>query len=1491
MHRSEAMLQKQGAIIQAMHSQWSSGNLHAPSNGQTQQYAAESAEKASAAIQDAMQEVLEQRLWPLEALLEQATASHGDIGEVLRALEALHDLPRAGTLTMNAIVQLLSEVEHIRGVERRRSPSLASEEESRQAETRSLAAAPTQIQGDTSGAAASEACMHDTASTSLDGMGDSMCPSSPSWATTIPDGCSNAATGQDDEESVRAVVGGPKPDNSSPAGATPNNLSSQGHWAAGVVPERKQQAQELLSQTAACSSLKLSRRDVLSQASSRFEADLPAVHSDNQMIMELGYSLPLGAAAPAEQSQPAAEDRAQHTLAKSVDMPEGSLGELRHVADGGTATKVGPTFLQAAPAQETIPAAEAPVQRTASCPQSPLEDIPRAVRAMSKAICDSKVGGILGLTLQQKASAAEQSPLSTGPLVLHTMACPHDSFIEATVNESKLRPSSGAQNAKAADARQACAVLPARAALGGSEASGPQAAASVASGTDKRPKKAGNRHECNSAAEVQHQHAQEVFSDSNMGTQSRHGHHEELEIEEQTTSRMVGIFEWPDSSSDATIREHVLEFVKNIGELEALEIGLDRWKSPCIICTFSTSHAARSAISARQLRRLNGLTPHVASWAAEDFASDHPPRSLLAPSSAAATRPEVPADKNSANHDQRDLTEHSKDELKLLNACKVAKAALLRGPPDPVEGHRDHLHAPLNNSMPTAESEPPAIKLAKRPTGRLVMNRSQTMQQPCVNQSRWDSLKCATPAALPLPLPGHSSTDNLPLIAPIQQGLHQQEVPFSVEQQPHCQPVDPTTNMLHSAASDLPISQALEPPSGPDVIVPAASSRLPGPSTASTHEALVSQPVGPQPSVKQPQISVQPDSFSMQYLPLLTQTPSSKQQASRNSGLWPSMSNWTKPLPPAMCPAPPLVQTAAEPEAKLAAKPVVASYKSLFSHCHTAQKLASLHQQALSDAVPTGQSSLESMSGDTGGPASLPHFTISPSAAIKPLAAGPRQDHQLASSLLPYSKLPLAPVSGSEPQLQPPSQDCSACDVLPALALHADQEAGQTSGQTVGPEAQPTANGFSNESNMSFKLCMAAPGSGTLLQDVGTDVQTASAMQWQADRRSRCRDADQDEASSPKRPCRGLIRADGSASAADGWRVWPPLPISAPVIPGLDTSTQPSARADVQSATAPADEVGPQHLPDHTHSICPAGKLSGGRISNLQPEELESVAAADKQAVGPSDPCVRQFAAMVHPVESQLRNQGCQGPPEQLYDRNKWQHMLQLNTSDTTNDGTGICRDMRAQEPTAVGTATDMSTITRQWALSAATPLPGPPLPMPVLPAAKFPQPPSNPWVPRRDSEIAAPWAWAPPPGPILRPYTGPPGPAMPQSICREEVPPSWPAAPNPDLTNVHAGPGGTHHMPHMSSFGFAMALPDDHTVQAGSGSHVILPSRPARGCVRQPRGSCEHGRHRTSTVRPPGLQQRVDSGPQRPKKSRGLYKSKIMMNSYAPHMPSQPGS
>ena len=42
-----------------------------------------------------------------------AAASHGDLGEVLHQLEALHDLPRAGALTMEAIGQLLDKVERL----------------------------------------------------------------------------------------------------------------------------------------------------------------------------------------------------------------------------------------------------------------------------------------------------------------------------------------------------------------------------------------------------------------------------------------------------------------------------------------------------------------------------------------------------------------------------------------------------------------------------------------------------------------------------------------------------------------------------------------------------------------------------------------------------------------------------------------------------------------------------------------------------------------------------------------------------------------------------------------------------------------------------------------------------------------------------------------------------------------------------------------------------------------------------------------------------------------------------------------------------------------------------------------------------------------------------------------------------------------------------------------------------------------------------------
>ena len=79
--------------------------------------------------------------------------------------------------------------------------NMAAGEDGQSAGLSSQIAAPTHVEG---GIPArdmpSDACMQDTASSGLEGTEGSMCPSSsPTWATTIPDGCGDDGTSLNDK--------------------------------------------------------------------------------------------------------------------------------------------------------------------------------------------------------------------------------------------------------------------------------------------------------------------------------------------------------------------------------------------------------------------------------------------------------------------------------------------------------------------------------------------------------------------------------------------------------------------------------------------------------------------------------------------------------------------------------------------------------------------------------------------------------------------------------------------------------------------------------------------------------------------------------------------------------------------------------------------------------------------------------------------------------------------------------------------------------------------------------------------------------------------------------------------------------------------------------------------------------------------------------------------------------------------------------------------
>ncbi|KAK9836441.1 hypothetical protein WJX74_000647 [Apatococcus lobatus] len=206
LQKAEAHIEEQGAMLQAMHSHRVSNDLQTAASSRTHQHMPlGTAEKTQAGgsksqvvlpvplatIQAAMHNVLDKKLWPLEALMEQAVGSHGDMGEVLHRLEMLHDLPRAGILTMHALGQLFEVVQHLKAAQRTGRIRLSKQEASKPACANSQFGNPTNVQeGSSEKGIPADACVQHTAGTGLDGSDGSMCPSSsPTWATTIPDGC------------------------------------------------------------------------------------------------------------------------------------------------------------------------------------------------------------------------------------------------------------------------------------------------------------------------------------------------------------------------------------------------------------------------------------------------------------------------------------------------------------------------------------------------------------------------------------------------------------------------------------------------------------------------------------------------------------------------------------------------------------------------------------------------------------------------------------------------------------------------------------------------------------------------------------------------------------------------------------------------------------------------------------------------------------------------------------------------------------------------------------------------------------------------------------------------------------------------------------------------------------------------------------------------------------------------------------------------------
>ncbi|KAK9836449.1 hypothetical protein WJX74_000824 [Apatococcus lobatus] len=206
MQKTEAKMEQQGTVLQAILSHWlpailqaacKSNAQHPPATHTSCSKGTDDGSHAAEALisnnaQAAMAEVLVDKLWPLEALLEQAVASHGEMGQVLHELQALRELPQAVVLIMDAIGQLHTKFQDLQGPDLTGRPISAHREGDRAARSQSKNAAPAHMQGMTKAGGQVAAHRQDDSTNDHGCLRGSICPSSASLDAIVSIGCKDA---------------------------------------------------------------------------------------------------------------------------------------------------------------------------------------------------------------------------------------------------------------------------------------------------------------------------------------------------------------------------------------------------------------------------------------------------------------------------------------------------------------------------------------------------------------------------------------------------------------------------------------------------------------------------------------------------------------------------------------------------------------------------------------------------------------------------------------------------------------------------------------------------------------------------------------------------------------------------------------------------------------------------------------------------------------------------------------------------------------------------------------------------------------------------------------------------------------------------------------------------------------------------------------------------------------------------------------------------
>lgn len=125
-----------------------------------------------------------------------------------RLLSSLAQIFRTDALqlrqpSLNALQTCKHSPGNVQDLQVNSGPKFAHRGSSQQAPTSPRGAAPTEIHDGTSGRGTPDVGSKDTAGGEASGPEGSMCPpSSPSWATTIPDGCDDGAAVGDDQVDI-----------------------------------------------------------------------------------------------------------------------------------------------------------------------------------------------------------------------------------------------------------------------------------------------------------------------------------------------------------------------------------------------------------------------------------------------------------------------------------------------------------------------------------------------------------------------------------------------------------------------------------------------------------------------------------------------------------------------------------------------------------------------------------------------------------------------------------------------------------------------------------------------------------------------------------------------------------------------------------------------------------------------------------------------------------------------------------------------------------------------------------------------------------------------------------------------------------------------------------------------------------------------------------------------------------------------------------------